>query len=131
MHDFRLESSDVNFDLSVTSFVDLPTARKNCANVFFHCIVQEVCFNIIALVVGITLKSADPCPIYRHAIFPGHGQQSGPGQTRKKLIQRITVKIDSVPKLFPSHSRNASSGEKRQYPFGFWSKMPPSFPGCE
>ncbi len=74
------------------------------------------------------------CPrsINRHALHPGHGQQSDSNQTSKKLVQRLTVEINGVTKLKAIHPRRASSGDQRQYPVGFWSKMPPSsFPRFE
>ncbi|MFO1045402.1 MAG: hypothetical protein U0941_26790 [Planctomycetaceae bacterium] len=72
-----------------------------------------------------------PSPIHRHATFPGHGKQSNPNQTRKKLIERFTVKINGVAKLKATHPRRASSGDQRQYPLCFWGEMPPSFPRFE
>ena len=53
----------------------------------------------------ISLSSHNSRPIYRHAIFPRHGQQPDIDQPRKKLVENISVEFNSTADLPPIHSR--------------------------
>ena len=46
-----------------------------------------------------TVAVISPRPVNRHAKLQGHGQQADADQTRKKLVNNITVKIYSVANL--------------------------------